>query len=64
MTNALFGDETSGKSEFELLPMLSEKTGWSIPEGLRNLEEKEVLHKTVCEKDNMVETVMRILEIE
>lgn len=59
---ALLGEEAEGKTEFELLALLSEKTGWSIPEGLRNLDKKEVLHHTVCEKDEMRKALMKILK--
>lgn len=63
VAKALFGDETEGLDEFELLTMLSEKTGWEIPEGLKDLDKKEILHKTVCDRDKMDETVMKILNL-
>mgnify|MGYP000909097486 FL=1 len=63
VARALFGSETEGLDEFELLKLLSEKTGWEIPKGLKDLDKKEILHKTVCEKDKMDETVMKILNL-
>lgn len=57
---ALFAeDEVEGKSEFELLNLLSKKTGWSIPEGLKNLDKKTVLHDSVCEKNDMKDVVRK-----
>ena len=50
-------DELDGLSEFEMLNLLSQQTGWSIPNALQNLNEKPVLHKTVCDKEEMAEVV-------
>lgn len=51
---ALFGkNEIEGKSEFKLLELLSQKSGWAIPNGLKGLEHRAVLHTTVCEKHDM-----------
>jgi threonine synthase len=61
---ALLDGESEGKTEFELLPLLAGKTGWEIPESLKNLDQKEVLHRTVCEKDDMSSTLMKHLKIE
>jgi len=61
VAKALFGEEIDNKTEFELLSLLSRETGCDIPNGLKNLNEKEVLHKTVCEKDGMLDAVMEIL---
>jgi len=59
---ALFGEnEIEGKSEFELIEFLSEKTGWPVPEPLKGLDKKEILHTSVCEKDNMDEMVTNTL---
>lgn len=61
---ALLKGEAEGKTEFELLPLLAEETGWEIPEGLKNLDQKEILHRTVCEKDDMCSTLMKLLNME
>ncbi|MBP7176252.1 MAG: threonine synthase [Thermoclostridium sp.] len=61
---ALINEESRGKNEFELLPLLAEKTGWEIPEGLKNLDKKEVLHRTVCDKDDMSSTLLKLLNME
>ncbi|NLM74959.1 MAG: threonine synthase [Clostridiaceae bacterium] len=59
---ALFNDdETDNKNEFELLELLSRKTGWPVPEGLKDLDKKEILHTEVCEKENMKALVENIL---
>lgn len=63
VARALFGDETQGLNEFELLNMLSERTGREIPAGLRDLDKKEILHKTVCSKDEMGSVVLKLLDI-
>ena len=64
VASALLGEQAEGKTEFELLTLLSEKTGWSIPEGLKNLDQKQVLHRTVCERDEMRTALMKILRMD
>ncbi len=64
VASALLGEQAEGKTEFELLTLLSEKTGWSIPEGLKNLDQKQVLHRTVCERDEMRTALMKILQMD
>lgn len=64
VAKAIFGDEAiKDKSEFELLDVLSEKCGIPVPEGLSGLDKKEILHKTVCGKSEMMNQVKRILGI-
>ncbi len=48
---------------FELIKQLSLVSGTDIPAGIRDLETKPVLHKTVCEKSGMKREVERILGI-
>lgn len=51
---ALFGEKKiEGKSEFELLELLSKECDMPIPDGLKGLNEMSILHSTVCEKDDM-----------
>lgn len=64
VVKAIFGDEsTMGRSEFELLEVLSDKCGIAVPEGLKDLDKKEIKHKTVCEKEEMENQVRKILNI-
>lgn len=64
VVKAIFGDDSvSGKNEFELLGVLSQKCGLTIPQGLIGLDKKEVLHEAVCGKDEMKEQVRKILAI-
>jgi len=50
----LFGEQSiEGKTEFELLELLSKETNMPIPEGLKDLDKKSILHSTVCEKYDM-----------
>ncbi|MEL7606946.1 MAG: threonine synthase [Sedimentibacter saalensis] len=50
----------TNSDEFEIMQELSEKTGVKIPENLKGLKEKKVLHKEVCEKDEMEIYVRKI----
>lgn len=57
---SLFGE--SDKNEFVIMYELSEKTGVQIPENLQGLENKRVLHESVCEIKGMEEYVRTIAE--
>ncbi len=64
VVKAIFGSETmSGKTEFELLEILSQKCGLNIPMGLKGLDKKDVRHNTVCAKSEMKDNVVKILGI-
>lgn len=54
---------TDGKTDFQLVYELSEKTGLDIPKSIYRIEEKEILHNTVCEKEEMEEQIKQILKI-
>jgi len=64
VVRALFGEEeVKGKSEFELLDILSQKCGIPIPNGLQGLDRKEIRHNKVCRKSEMKDQVKSILSI-
>lgn len=51
----------SGLNSFELAKEMSRLTGTEIPRGIRELENKPVLHNTVCKRNEMKNQVERIL---
>jgi threonine synthase len=51
----------AGKNEFELLELLSSECNLQIPEGLKGLDKKEVIHKVKCDKSDMRDQVSRIV---
>lgn len=53
----------SGVNSFELIRELSLLSGTEIPKGIRDLDKKPILHKTVCEKHEMKRQVEKILNI-
>lgn len=62
VAQALFGNKEAGsRDEFELLAFLSDKTGWAIPNGLKGLENKEILHSRICHRDEMKQVVIQSL---
>lgn len=64
VAQAIFGkEEISGKNEFELLELLAQKTGTSIPVGLKNLDKRAVRHTQVAAKDEMFVMVKNFLNI-
>lgn len=59
---ALLGDEVvAGRSEFELLEELARIGKMEIPPGLRNLDQKPVLHKTSVAREDMAQLVRDLL---
>jgi len=64
VAKALFGEDiVLDKNEFELLDLLAGKCNLVIPEGLRGLDKKEILHKLICNKDFMKNQVKVILGV-
>jgi len=55
--------EVEGMTEFEMLDVLADNTGMEIPEPLRTLNSKKILHTRVCEKDEMKQVVSDILSL-
>jgi len=63
VAQAILADKAKGKSEFELLDMLSAHTGWQIPEGLKNLDKKEMLHSDKINSNEIKKKVADILGV-
>jgi threonine synthase len=64
VAGALFGQEAlCGHDDFDLLELLSDKTGWPIPAGLAGLRERPVLHEEICAVEDMAAVVSRLLGI-
>jgi len=55
-------DKRDNYGEFELLRKLSEKTGWEIPQGIRNLEQMKIRHNTITSVADMQETMLSLLK--
>ncbi|MDD3898991.1 MAG: threonine synthase, partial [Syntrophomonadaceae bacterium] len=52
-----------GKNEFELLETLAVETGMVIPEGIKNLDKRKIMHHTVAAAAEMEEAVLFFLNI-
>ncbi len=64
VVKAIAGEEAvTGKTEFELLSVLSEKSGLTIPAPLKALDKKPVIHKEICEPLAMIDKVKEALKI-
>jgi len=62
VVKAVLGNEAlKGRTEFELLEVLAKECRLKIPEGLKDLDKKPVLHKQVCSKFDMKQQVESIL---
>lgn len=55
--------ETEGKTDFELIYELSDKTGLDIPGSIYKIEEKEIRHENTCKKDEMKEEIKQLLNV-
>lgn len=56
-------DMLTDRDEFAIAKILSQYTGISIPLGLRDIEAKEILHRTVCSKQEMDKVVLNYLKL-
>lgn len=56
-------EELAGQDEFAILKTLSDYTGIPIPEGIKNLEQRPILHKTVASQEAMGTTVLKYLRL-
>ena len=54
-------DVLADKDEFAALRELSRATGWPVPQGLNSLENKDIRHKLVCDKEDMPDLVKKLL---
>jgi threonine synthase len=64
VAGAIFGEEAvKGRTEFELLQILAEQSGLTIPKGLDGLENREILHRNVCARTAMKDEVIKILNL-
>ena len=58
VAGAIFGDEKiEDLNEFQVSGFLSENTGKEVPQPLRDIDKKEILHKTKCCPEEMKDTV-------
>lgn len=65
VAQAVMGEEqVTGQDEFELLDKLSQQTGWPIPQSLRNLNQRLVLHDKKAERTAIKQTLAEVLGIE
>ena len=53
---------SDGVTGFDYVKALEKETSVRVPSGLKNLEEKPVLHKGVCTKENMSDVVLEALK--
>ena len=49
---------------FAYIREIADSTGVKVPEGLRDLDKKEIRHNTVIDKDEIQETVLRLFGAE
>ncbi len=62
VAGAIIGSEAADShDEFELLEILSTKSGLAIPAGLKDLDKKEVRHSKITEKDHMKDEIVDLL---
>lgn len=57
------GIDIRGKDEFFILEELSKKTGISIPENIKSLKDKPIVHKNISTKENMKNMIKGFLRV-
>jgi threonine synthase len=55
--------DIKGKTDFELIYELSEKSGLTIPKSIYKIEERDILHDELCEKKQMKEKIKKLLSV-
>lgn len=55
------GLSTEGLDDFQLIDVLSKESGMVVPEPIRGLKDRPVLHPGVCDRDALAEEVLRFL---
>lgn len=63
VVEAITGENKDNKTDFELIDELSKITGLSIPNGVFELDKKEVKHTTVVNPENMKDTIKDFLNV-
>lgn len=56
------GLDVSNKNDFEVLKLLNEYTNIEIPNNLKGLDVKKVIHNKVCNKEKMKESLLKFLK--
>jgi len=56
-------EELAGQDEFAILKILADYTGIPIPDGIKDLDRRTVLHKTVSSQEAMDRTVLTYLNL-
>jgi len=56
------GLDTGSYSDFDLIDLLSEKTGIVVPEPIKGLADRKVLHDSTCEKTELKQVVENVLK--
>lgn len=54
-------EKYTGMDEFSLLEVISEISGLKVPQAVKGLERREILHNTVCKTDQMRDVISDIL---
>ncbi len=48
-------------NEYQILQALSNLTNWNIPAPIQDLENKKVLHNTLCDKSEIIDTILTFI---
>ena len=61
--SSAIGLDINGKDEFSILEDLSKASNIRIPKPIKDLKNKEILHKDICDKDDMKMMVKKLLKV-
>ncbi len=61
VAQAVIPDKLGKEDEFGILNVLAQEVGISIPDGIKDLDKKDILHKKITEKNKLKATVLEFL---
>jgi len=56
------GEKVDGLNDFELVELLSQKTNVEIPEPIKNLDQRPILHSGICDKTELNKVIVDALK--
>ncbi|NLJ73186.1 MAG: threonine synthase, partial [Syntrophomonadaceae bacterium] len=62
VAKAIIPEKIVGLDEFAILKLLAKEVNIAIPKGIKDIDKKTILHRTVTQKDDLQATVLNFLD--
>lgn len=63
VAKAIIPEKIVGLDEFAILKLLAKEVNIAIPKGIKDIDKKTILHRTVTQKDGLQATVLNFLDL-